>query len=234
MSDPLLCIEQLEAFYGDSQALLGIDLTLARGELLALIGANGAGKSTLLKSIVGLVKNRRGAIRYDGWDLLKVPAFDIVSKGIALVPEGRRLFPSLSVEENLLMGGRVGRKGPWGLDTVYDLFPILKEKRFAPSTSLSGGQQQQVAIGRGLMSNPDILLLDEVSLGLSPAVIKDIYAQLPKIVANGLSLVVVEQDVKRALGVADRFMCMLEGRVSLEGKPGDFTHDQITNAYFGT
>lgn len=234
MSDAVITIDKLNAFYGDAQALFDLDLTLARGELLALIGANGAGKSTLLKSITGLVRNRRGAIRMRGEDLLAVPAHEIISKGIALVPEGRRLFPSLSVEENLLLGGKVARSGPWSLKAIYDLFPILREKRKAPSTSLSGGQQQMVAIGRGLMSNPDVLLLDELSLGLAPVVIKDIYELLPKISGNGLSVILVEQDVSRALSVADRFMCMLEGRVSLEGKPDAFTRDAITNAYFGT
>ncbi|UIJ83201.1 ABC transporter ATP-binding protein [Rhizobium leguminosarum] len=234
LSDPLLSVENLSAFYGDAQALAGLSLTLARGEMLALIGANGAGKSTLLRSIVGLVPNRKGAIRLRGADITNVPAFGIVAQGIALVPEGRRLFPSLSVEENLLLGGKVGRPGDWNLNMVYDLFPILQEKRRAPSTSLSGGQQQMVAIGRGLMSNPDVLLLDEVSLGLAPVVIKDIYQLLPRITDNGLSVILVEQDVNRALGAADRFICMLEGRVSLEGRPDAFSREQITNAYFGT
>ncbi|MFD1984285.1 ABC transporter ATP-binding protein [Mesorhizobium newzealandense] len=234
MSEPLLSVEGLDAFHGDAQALTSLDLTLARGELLALIGANGAGKSTLLKCVAGLVKNRRGAIRFKGEDLLRIPAFEIVAKGIALVPEGRRLFPSLSVEENLLIGGKVGRPGLWTTAAVYELFPVLRDKRHAPSTSLSGGQQQMLAIGRGLMSNPDILLLDELSLGLAPVVIKQIYELLPKVVGNGLSVILVEQDVKRALSVADRFMCMLEGKVSLEGKPDAFTGEQITSAYFGT
>ena len=234
MSEMLLSIEGLNAFYGDAQALFKLDLNLDKGELLALIGANGAGKSTLLKCITGLVKNRHGSMRFKGEDLLQAQSFDIVAKGIALVPEGRRLFPSLSVEENLLLGGKVARPGTWNLEAVYDLFPILKEKRNLPSTSLSGGQQQMVAIGRGLMSNPDVLLLDELSLGLAPVVIKDIYELLPKIIGNGLSVILVEQDVNRALSVADRFMCMLEGKVKLEGRPDAFTREQITNAYFGT
>ena len=234
MSDPLLDIRGLDAFYGDAQALFSLSMTLARGEMLALIGANGAGKSTLLKSIAGLVPNRRGAITYKGQSIIGLPAFDIVARGIALVPEGRRLFPSLSVEENLVLGGKVARPGMWTLPKVYDLFPVLKEKRHAPSTSLSGGQQQMVAIGRGLMSNPDILLLDELSLGLAPVVIRNIYELLPKITQSGLAVVLVEQDVTRALSVTNRFMCMLEGRVSLEGTPGSFTRAQITAAYFGT
>ena len=234
MADPLLSVEKLNAFYGDAQALFDLDLTLARGELLALIGANGAGKSTLLKSITGLVRNRRGTIRLEGTDLMALPAHDIVGRGVALVPEGRRLFPSLSVEENLMLGGKAGRRGHWSLETVYALFPVLREKRRGPSTSLSGGQQQMVAIGRGLMSNPDVLLLDELSLGLAPVIIRDIYELLPKIAGNGLSVILVEQDVNRALSVADRFMCMLEGKVKLEGRPDQFSRDEITNAYFGT
>ncbi len=234
MPEALLSVENLDAFYGDAQALFGLDLTLSAGEMLALIGANGAGKSTLLKCVAGLVRGRRGAIRFKGNDILGARAFDIVAEGIALVPEGRRLFPSLSVEENLQLGGKVRRRGEWTLKAVYDLFPILKEKRGAPATSLSGGQQQMVAIGRGLMSNPEILLLDELSLGLAPVVIKDIYELLPKITGSGLSVVLVEQDVGRALSVAGRFMCMLEGKVSLEGRPDAYTREQITSAYFGT
>ncbi len=149
------------------------------------------------------------------------------------MPEGRRLFASLSVEENLILGGQVKRTGPWNLDGIYSLFPILKEKRNAPSTSLSGGQQQIVAIGRGLMSNPDLFLLDELSLGLAPIVIKDIYAMLPRIVGNGLTAILVEQDVTRALDTANQFLCIQEGRISLEGAPRAFSKDQISAAYFG-
>lgn len=149
------------------------------------------------------------------------------------MPEGRRLFASLSVEENLILGGQVKRTGPWNLDEIYSLFPILKEKRNAPSTSLSGGQQQMVAIGRGLMSNPDLILLDELSLGLAPIVIKDIYAMLPRIVGNGLTAILVEQDVTRALDTANQFLCIQEGRISLEGAPRAFSKDQISAAYFG-
>ena len=234
MSDAVLVIDKLEAFYGDFQALHGISLTLREGELLSLIGANGAGKSTLLKSICGLVATKPGGISWRGQNLGGVPANDIVKRGIALVPEGRRLFPSLSVEENLILGGRVNRPGPWSLKAIYDLFPILAEKRDAPSTSLSGGQQQMVSIGRALMSNPDLLLLDELSLGLAPVVIKDIYQMLPRIIGKGMSAILVEQDVGRALGVAQHFICLQEGRVSLEGAPKAFTREQISAAYFGT
>ncbi len=234
MSEPLLTIEHLEAAYGDARALHGLDFSLNAGETLALIGANGAGKSTLLKSICGLVSNKSGRVLFKGKDIAGLPANEIVKQGIALVPEGRRLFPSLSVEENLILGGKVKRPGHWSLDTIYSLFPILKEKRHAPSTSLSGGQQQMVAIGRALMSNPDLLLLDELSLGLAPIIIKDIYELLPKITGNGVTAILVEQDVMRALHSASHFICLQEGHISLSGDPKLHTRDAITRAYFGT
>jgi branched-chain amino acid transport system ATP-binding protein len=234
MADAILAVDNLEAFYGDFQALHGVSLSLKQGEVLSLIGSNGAGKSTLLKSICGLVTAKPDAIRWKGGNIGGLPANEIVKRGIALVPEGRRLFPSLSVEENLVLGGQVARPGPWSLKALYDLFPVLAEKRNAPSTSLSGGQQQMVAIGRALMSNPELILLDELSLGLAPIVIKDIYAQLPRIAGNGMSAILVEQDVTRALASAGQFVCMQEGRVSLGGAPKAFTRDQISAAYFGT
>jgi branched-chain amino acid transport system ATP-binding protein len=233
MSEILLSVENLESWYGDAKVLHGVSFNLKQGEVLALIGANGAGKSTLLKSICGLLSKKTGAIRFKGENISMLVASDIVAKGIALVPEGRRLFPSLSVEENLILGGNVKRKGPWSLKAIYDLFPILNEKRNQPSTSLSGGQQQMVAIGRGLMSNPELILLDELSLGLAPIVIKDIYALLPKITGNGLTAILVEQDVTRALDSANQFLCVQEGHISLEGAPKAFTKDQISAAYFG-
>ena len=233
MSDILLGVENLESWYGDAKALHGLSFNLKRGEVLALIGANGAGKSTLLKCICGLLPKKSGAINFKGENISALVASDIVAKGVALVPEGRRLFPSLSVEENLILGGNVKRKGPWSIKAIYDLFPILNEKRNQPATSLSGGQQQMVAIGRGLMSNPDLILLDELSLGLAPIVIKDIYSLLPKITGNGLTAILVEQDVTRALHSANQFLCLQEGHISLEGKPKAFTKDQISAAYFG-
>ena len=233
MSDILLNVENLESWYGDAKVLHGVSFNLKQGEVLALIGANGAGKSTLLKSICGLLSKKTGVIRFKGEAISSLVASDIVAKGIALVPEGRRLFPSLTVQENLILGGHVKRKGPWSLKAIYGLFPILNEKRNQPSTSLSGGQQQMVAIGRGLMSNPDLILLDELSLGLAPIVIKDIYALLPKITDNGLTAILVEQDVTRALNSANQFLCMQEGHISLEGKPKAFSKEQISAAYFG-
>jgi branched-chain amino acid transport system ATP-binding protein len=229
----LLQARSVTASYGDAQALFGIDLDMDTGEVVALIGANGAGKSTFLKTITGMLAPSTGEIRLDGERIDRVEAADIVARGIAMVPEGRRLFPSLSVEENLQMGALSRRSGTWNLERVYALFPILKEKRTHPSTSLSGGQQQMVAIGRALMSNPRILLCDEISLGLAPVVIREIYAALPSLQQDGMTLLIVEQDVQLAMQVSSRVVCLQEGRVSLVGKSGDLTREQISQAYFG-
>jgi len=229
----LLNVDGLDAGYGDFQALFDLSLRVAQGETVAIIGANGAGKTTLLKTVAGLVRASGGAIRFAGRDLRSLPAHKRVGMGIALVPEGRRLFGSLSVRENLLIGGHTGRRGDWTLEAVLDLFPLLKLIQRRSSATLSGGEQQMVAIGRALMSNPRLVLLDEVSLGLAPTVVKDLYAALPSVVSGGMTAVVVEQDIEQALSVADRVYCMLEGRVSLQGRPDDLDHAQITTAYFG-
>lgn len=229
----LLTTRNLQAFYGDAQAIFGIDFELKPGELVAIIGANGAGKSTFLKSLTGLVKTPRDAVKFKGEAIGGLPPGEIVRRGLALVPEGRRLFPSLSVEENLLMGGFAGRSGPWNLDRLFGLFPILKEKRHLPGTSLSGGQQQMVALGRALMSNPEVLLCDELSLGLAPIVIREIYNAMPAITAEGMTVVIVEQDVGTAQQVSQRVYCFQEGRVSLHGRSGDLSREQISQAYFG-
>ncbi len=233
MPETLLDVRELDAFYGDFQALFGVSLAVTTGEVIAIIGANGAGKSTLLKSIAGLMRARRESIVFRGEAAGDLPAYELAARGIALVPEGRRLFPSLTVEENLLIGGQLARPGPWNLARIYELFPILAERRNAPSTSLSGGQQQMVAIGRALMSNPSLLLCDEISLGLAPIIVREIYARLPAIRQEGSSLIIVEQDIAQALSAATRVYCMQEGRMVLSGAAGELSYEAISAAYFG-
>jgi branched-chain amino acid transport system ATP-binding protein len=229
----LLDIAGLTANYGDFQALFGVDLTLNAGETVAIIGANGAGKTTLMRAITGIVRGR-GKMELDGASIASLSAPEVLMAGIAMVPEGRKLFPSLTVEENLLIGAHARKvAGPWNLNAIYDLFPILKERRNSPGTALSGGQQQMVAIGRALMSNPRVLLCDEISLGLAPVIIRDIYAAVPKIKASGASMIVVEQDIGQALKIADRVYCMMEGRVTLTGTPATLSRTAIHDAYFG-
>ncbi|MBZ9937787.1 ABC transporter ATP-binding protein [Mesorhizobium sp. BR1-1-16] len=230
----LLETHNLTASYGQFRALFGVDIAVDTGECVAIIGANGAGKSTLMRSITGIIRNEPAMVLHWGEPIGARPSAEIMKRGIAMVPEGRRLFPSLSVEENLLIGGQARKgDGPWNLEAVYDLFPILRERRKNAGTALSGGQQQMVAIGRALMSNPELLLCDEISLGLAPVVIRDIYAALPKVRAGGTAIVVVEQDIGKALAVADRVYCMMEGRVTLVAKPADVTRQDIHAAYFG-
>ena len=230
----LLETKGLTAFYGDLQALFGIDLAVDEGETIAIIGANGAGKSTFLRAVTGMRPATGQDIRFAGTAIGGQSADRIHHLGLAMVPEGRRLFPSLSVEENLMIGGAGKRPGPWTLASVYDLFPALKERRHHGGTELSGGQQQMVAIGRALMSNPRLLLCDEISLGLAPKIVREIYAAVPLIRDRGTSLVVIEQDIAQALKVADRVYCFQEGRVSLTGRPSELSRDAIARAYFGT
>ena len=230
---PLLDVRDLDEFYGDIQALFGVSMRVAAGEAVAVIGANGAGKSALLKSIAGALRSRPDAIVFDGAPIGGLPAHAVAARGIALVPEGRGLFPSLSVEENLLIGGQLKRAGPWTLDRVFELFPVLAERRKFSSTALSGGQQQMVAIGRALMSNPKLLLCDEISLGLAPIVVRDIYARLPAILEHGTAIILVEQDIVQALKAAQRVYCLQEGRVALTGAAKDLSREQIAAAYFG-
>ena len=231
----LLETRQLEVFYGDFQAVFGVDFHVNEGETVAIIGANGAGKSSFLKALSGLVKSRADGILLDGKPIGGKPAFDMVKAGIALVPEGRRLFPSMSVSDNLRMGenGKSGDRG-WTYETVCDLFPILRERADQLAPTLSGGQQQMVAIGRALISNPRVLLCDEISLGLSPAAVKDVYAAIGEIKKRGTTIVIVEQDLGTALGAADRIYCFLEGKVSLTGRADEFDRSQILAAYFGS
>lgn len=233
MPDPVLATVDLEAYYGDFQALFGVSIELGAGEIVAIIGANGAGKSTLMRAITGLVSCRPDMVRHVGQSIGGRRADQIALRGIAMVPEGRQLFQSLSVEENLQIGGQMGRPGPWSLDAVYNLFPVLKERRHMPSPSLSGGQQQMVAIGRALMANPDILLFDEISLGLAPIIIKTIYEALPRVIGEGMSAIIVEQDITKAIAISNRVYCLQEGRVSLEGASAEVSREAVSKAYFG-
>lgn len=229
----VLEVRGLAAGYGDFQALFDIDLAVDDGETLAVIGANGAGKSTLLGTLAGLVPATAGSVRFAGDDLLAVPHHGRVGLGIALVPEGRHLFPSLTVEENLLVGAHSRRRGRWDVDRVLEVFPLVRPLLARPADVLSGGERQAVAIGRALMANPRLLLLDEVSLGLAPVVVKQLYAALPAVIGEGTTVLLVEQDIGQALAVADRVVCLLEGRISLEDVPAGLDRARITEAYFG-
>jgi len=229
----LLQTQNLSAFYGDFQALFDIGVTVEEGETVAVIGANGAGKTTFLRAIAGAIESAPEMVMFDGRPIGDKTPHEIVRLGIAMVPEGRRLFPSLSVEENLLLGTHSERTGPWTLKRVYDLFPKLFDLRRLPSTALSGGQQQMAAVGRGLMSNPRLLLCDELSLGLAPVIIRDIYDCLGRITAEGTTVVLVEQDINRALDASSRFYCFQEGHLALTAPTEDFDRAAITAAYFG-
>ncbi len=229
----LLEVRELSAGYGDFQALFDLDITVDEGKTLAIIGANGAGKTTLLRALAGVVPAMSGSVRFDGEDLLAIPAHKRVERGISMVPEGRQLFPSLNVRENLQIGAYSGRPGEWTVDRVVEIFPLLERLLDRPSDVLSGGEKQAVAIGRALMSNPHLMLLDEVSLGLAPVVVKQVYAALPAITGTGTTVLVVEQDIAQATAVADDLVCLLEGRVRLQGTPAELTREQITSAYFG-
>ncbi len=229
----LLEIENVSVFYEDFQALYDLNIKIEEGEIFACIGANGAGKSTMLKTVAGVLVPKQGRILFDGRPIDHMPPYERVELGISSVPEGRRVFPSLSVHENLLIGGYRNRKGPWTTDAVYELFPLLQPLKKRQASGLSGGEQQALAIGRALMANPRLVLMDEVSLGLAPVVIKRIYEAFPVLLENGCTILVVEQDVQHVLTVATHVACFLEGRIALQGVPSDLTTEQITAAYFG-
>ena len=230
---PLLEVRDLTVHHGQLRALDHVSLRVSPGEVYAIIGANGAGKSTLLRTIAGLHHPTEGSILFDGKDVTKVRPERRATGGIGMVPEGRRLFPSLTVEENLQVGATYARKGPWTAERVYELFSWMKDRRGQQTAQLSGGEQQSVAIGRALVANPRVLLLDELSLGLAPVVVQRIYGMLPQILATGLTVLLVEQDVSQALRVASHLQCLLEGRTTLEGKPSEVTPEEVEAAYFG-
>jgi len=230
---PLLEARDLVVHHGQLRALDSISLRVLPGEVYAIIGANGAGKSTLLRTIVGLHQPTEGSVLFDGRDVTRMRPERRAKQGIVLVPEGRRLFGSLTVEENLKVGATYARPGPWHIEQVHEMFDWMRERRNQPTAQLSGGEQQAVAIGRALLANPRVLLLDELSLGLAPVVVQRIYGMLPQILETGLTVLLVEQDVSQALRVASHIHCLLEGRTTLEGRPADVTADQVEAAYFG-
>jgi branched-chain amino acid transport system ATP-binding protein len=228
----LLQVDALDCRYGLLKAVRGVSFEVALGETLALIGANGAGKTTLLRSVAGAHRPAGGRLLFDGADITALPAHRRVERGVALVHEGRRLFGGLTVEENLKVAtGR--RRGRWNVQAVLEVFPLLQRRLHMVAANLSGGEQQAVAIGRALMSNPRLLMLDEVSLGLAPVVVESVYRSLQGIIAEGATVVLVEQDLTRALRVADRVVCMLEGRVVLEGDAKSLDRDAVVRACFG-
>ncbi|HXW43898.1 MAG TPA: ABC transporter ATP-binding protein [Streptosporangiaceae bacterium] len=230
---PLLEVTDLDVFYGDFQALFGVSMSVRRGCTTALVGANGAGKSTLLRCIAGAQAPSAGSVRFDGTDITAAPPYRRVSRGIALVPEGRKLFPSLTVEENIQVGASAAASDAWPLERIYDAFPIIAGRRRQRASTLSGGEQQAVAIARALAAGPSLLLLDEISLGLAPRIVEELYQILGGLRSSGSTLVIVEQDLRRAMDASDDLVCLREGRVALTSAVAGVTRDQVIAAYFG-
>jgi branched-chain amino acid transport system ATP-binding protein len=228
-----LAVENIEVFYGEFQALFGVSLEISEGETVTVIGANGAGKTTLMRAICGMLTPKTGRILYKGEVISGQSPYRLNEKGIAMVPEGRMIFPSLTVEENLKIGAYRHRKGMWDLVKIYELFPVLKERSRVGGADLSGGQQQMLAIGRALMSNPDLLLMDEISLGLAPIIVKELYDVVDRITGSGTTVILVEQDVSRGMKAADHVHCLLEGKVSLSGSADAINQQDVSRAYFG-
>jgi branched-chain amino acid transport system ATP-binding protein len=228
-----LDVVDLKARHGLLQAVRGVSFSVGEGETIALVGANGAGKSTMLRCLAGAHDASAGRVVLGDRDVTSMPVHRRVREGLALVPEGRRLFPELTVLENLQVAGRRGRKGAWNVDTVLDAFPLLRPIIDRRAGQLSGGQQQAAAIGRALMTNPRVLLIDELSLGLAPVAVEAVYESVSALISSGATVLLVEQDLRRALSVADRVICMLEGRLVLEAATGDVSREDVTAAYFG-
>jgi branched-chain amino acid transport system ATP-binding protein len=229
----LLDVEALDVCYGDFQALFGVSLSVHAGGATALVGANGAGKSTLLRAIAGVQPSRSGTIRYGGTDITSAPPHRRIGRGIALVPEGRKLFPSLTVEENIQVGAAAAASADWPLDRIYQVFPMIARRRGQRASTLSGGEQQAVAIARALAAAPSLLLLDEISLGLAPRIVGELYQTLAGLRESGATMLIVEQDLRRAMDACDDLICLLEGRVALAAPAATLSRDQVVAAYFG-
>jgi branched-chain amino acid transport system ATP-binding protein len=226
----LLEVSDLDVRHGLLQAVRGVSFEVQEGETVALTGANGAGKSTLLRTIAGSHRPSAGRVLWDGQEVTRLAPHLRVQRGIALVPEGSRLFPRLTVEENLRVAAR---PGDWTLERVLEAFPLLAPRRRHLAATLSGGERQATAIGRALMSNPRLLMLDEVSLGLAPVAVESVYRSLQGVIERGTTVLLVEQDLTRAMATAQRILCMLEGRIVLTGRASELTREQVTDAYFG-
>jgi branched-chain amino acid transport system ATP-binding protein len=232
----MLVIRNLDVSYGMFQALSDIELDIDKGQIVSILGANGAGKSTLLMTIAGLLRAGSGSIHFNGQRIDNLEPHNIVDLGLALVPEGRKIFTSLTVLENLLIGSYTSKARPNKkklLEYVFNLFPRLSERSNVIGTNLSGGEQQMLAIGRALMSQPRLIMFDEISLGLSPLVIKALYESMGRCNQEGITVILVEQDVKRSLKTASKAYILQEGKVSLKGDPKTFTDEAVKNAYFG-
>lgn len=237
MNNPLLKVEALDIHYGELLAVKEISLSVGTAQIISMIGANGSGKSTVLKTITGLMPPTNGTIAFRGQDITGLKPYETVDLGISMVPEGRQIFPRMTVKENLLIGSytpRARKNAEQSCRKIFQLFPILEERQDQLGTNLSGGEQQMLAIGRALMSDPTIILFDEISLGLSPIIIKSIYEKIKQINEAGITVILVEQDIKRSLKVCDWACVMQEGRMVLEGEPKSISEDQVKQAYFGS
>ena len=230
----ILSVEDIHTYYGDAYVLQGLSLRLEQGQILGLLGRNGVGKTTLVKSIVGFNPPRRGRILFKGADITHVSSFETVRRGMGLVPQGRRVFPTLSVEENLLVAERGVERHGWSVERVYALFPRLEERRRQRAKTLSGGEQQMLAIGRALMTNPDCLIMDEPSEGLAPIIIQGVWEAVGKLKAQGLSILLVEQNASLALKLVDHVHVMSKGRVVYSASPQElWANEQVKSAYLG-